>query len=334
MKKMYFTEPVERDRLVLYFTGIYRRIPYSVVNKIYGTKQYQYLRMAELKKEGYIVVKNRRWVELGETGRIYVKHQFNVNYDEIRNEERERRWEKVSEIAFRDALIGRLIPSWCIKSNSKGVEPRNQAVGVVEGVQGRIAVFVVRKSTTYKTLKDMMHDIDEMATVGYPVAMVLCEDKKTTEAVMLTMHEKTIKLAEKVILLPKTETGLKIAEVILLIEDWKERVVQAVYRGNWRKDTTLQYADIVLQGRRGIEKVWVGIDCDEARRMSLFAHKQISKDVTGYVDRILCLEGQEERFEGLDVPVDTIDVDTFLDLFKADIEAKSDVKEWFKCLPK
>ncbi|ADQ42059.1 hypothetical protein Calkr_2636 (plasmid) [Caldicellulosiruptor acetigenus I77R1B] len=336
-KKIKNTE--ERRELTLYLAGQYRMITYDAVVKIYGGSSSAYYWIKKLQDEGYLKRVGRSELQLTAKGREYVRNKYGLEVEPVKGKDKKKRWEKVKKIAFRDALMGKVIPAWCLKKENNMLDTKNQVVGVVEapnagrdGNRGK-AIFMIRSETVQKVITEMIGDAEEISKLGYKEVLVICEGEKEIKAVEKAIKRIDAKDIGRLMVLPGDETSLELMEIILLIDDWRERVIRYVYQGHLYRMANLALADaeVIINSSSKIERVWVGIDCDVLRRQTMEMYPEV---VQGEIDRVVCLRSQvQSRYANLKIKLDVIDDDKFFKLFKRDLAEKRRVEEWFKCLP-
>lgn len=75
----------------------------------------------------------------------------------------------------------------------------------------------------------MIGDVEEISKLGYKEVLVICEGEKEIKVVEKVIKRIDVKDIGRLMVLSGDEISFELMEIILFIDDWRERVIRYVY---------------------------------------------------------------------------------------------------------
>lgn len=75
----------------------------------------------------------------------------------------------------------------------------------------------------------MIGDVEEISKLGYKEVLVICEGEKEIKVVEKVIKRIDVKDIGRLMVLLGDEISFELMEIILFIDDWRERVIRYVY---------------------------------------------------------------------------------------------------------
>lgn len=302
----------ERDNKLIEKIIKFKMVPYSVVKEIYQNEWAYYRRVKKLIDEEILKKVGGRYLTLDKGGIEYVNLEYMIWFEPLNNptsKEVQYRWENVLRVGNRPYIYPHFITCWDLKSESrrqsqqgkKEISDKNKVLGVAKGY----AIFKVSQKASMKVLSEMIDDIDELVEHDIHRFIILCEGEKLKDFLQVVLKYSTRLRVQALHTLPLSESGLQIMDVIIGIPEWKYRVATAVY-GN-----TFPSRHRVFDFESGGKLVYIGIDGEMIGKNTV---ENTLKSSTYTRAEILCLKGQEWRFEGIPASLKTISLQEFLNM--------------------
>ncbi|ADQ06068.1 conserved hypothetical protein [Caldicellulosiruptor hydrothermalis 108] len=307
-------EITERDNKLIEKIIKFKMVPYSVAKEIYQNEWAYYRRVKKL-IDGEILKKvGGRYLTLDKGGIEYVNLEYMIWFEPLSNPTSKEvlyRWENVLRVGNRPYIYPHFTTCWDLKSESrkqreqqgkKEISDKNKVLGVAKGY----AIFKVSQKASMKVLSEMIDDIDELVEHDIHRFVILCEGEKLKDFLQVVTKYSTRLRVQALHTLPLSESGLQIMDVIIGIPEWKHRIATAVYSNAFPSRNRL------FDFEAGGKLVYIGIDGEMIGKNAV---ENVLKS-SPYRAEILCLKGQEWRFEGIQANLRTITLQEFLNIVR------------------
>lgn len=321
-------EITERDNKLIEKIIKFKMVPYSVVKEIYRNEWAYYRRVKKLIDEEILKKVGGRYLTLDKGGIEYVNLEYMIWFEPLNNptsKEVQYRWENVLRVGNRPYIYPHFITCWDLKSESrrqsqqgkKEISDKNKVLGVAKGY----AIFKVSQKASVKVLSEMIDDIDELVEHDIHRFIILCEGEKLKDFLQVVTKYSTRLRVQALHTLPLSESGLQIMDVIIGIPEWKYRVARAVYGNAFPS----RYK--VFDFESGGKLIYIGID---GEMISKNAVENALKSSSNTRAEILCLKGQEWRFDGIPASLKTISLQEFLGMVGYELTPSSQLNSQAK----
>ncbi|ADQ41626.1 hypothetical protein Calkr_2163 [Caldicellulosiruptor acetigenus I77R1B] len=303
----------ERDEAFFEMVVKFKMVSYEMAREVYRNKKAIYNRIGKMIDEG--VLKKVGWnnITLTDSGAKLIEEVYGLKFEPLSNPtmpEMVGRWKNVVRVGFRKYIMPHFITCWELKSESrkqqgqqgkKEISDKNKVLGVAKGY----AIFKVSQKASMKVLSEMIDDINELVEHDIHRFIILCEGEKLKDFLQVVLKYSTRLRVQALHTLPLSESGLQIMDVIIGIPEWKYRVATAVY-GN-----TFPSRHKVFDFESGGKLIYIGIDGEMISKNTV---ENALKSSSYTRAEILCLKGQEWRFEGIPAGLKTITLQEFLNV--------------------
>lgn len=302
-------EITERDNRLIEKIVKFKIVPYSVAKEVYRNEWAYYKRVKKLIDEEILKKVGEKYITLGKGGVEYVNMEYMIWFEPLNNptsKEVRYRWENVFKVGNRPYIYPYFTTCWDLKSESrkqvqqgkKEISDKNKVLGVARGY----AIYKVSQKASMKVLSEMIDDIEELVQHDIHKFIILCEGEKIRDFLQIVTKYSTRLKVQALHTLPLSESGLQIMDVIVGIPEWKSRVATVVY------SNAFPSRHRVFDFESGGRMVYIGID---GEMISKNAVENVLKSGL-YSAEILCLKGQEWRYEGIPASLKTITLQEFL----------------------
>jgi len=302
----------KRDEAFFEMVVKFKMVSYDMAREIYRNKKAIYNRIGKMIDEG--ILKKVGWnnITLTESGARLIEEEYGLKFEPLSNPsmpEMVGRWKNVVRVGFRRYIMPHFTTCWDLKSESrkqreqrgkKEISDKNKVLGVAKGY----AIFKVSQKASMKVLSEMIDDIDELVEHDIHRFVILCEGEKLKDFLQVVTKYSTRLRVQALHTLPLSESGLQIMDVIIGIPEWKHRIATAVYSNAFPSRNRL------FDFEAGGKLVYIGIDGEMIGKNAV---ENVLKS-SPYRAEILCLKGQEWRFEGIQANLRTITLQEFLNI--------------------